>query len=37
LTGSVGCWMYGLVGVAGMVVGLLAGAAPVLAVRRARG
>src|SRR5258706_369094 len=37
LTGSVGCWMYGLVGIGGMVVGLVAGAAPLLAVRRARG
>jgi hypothetical protein len=36
LTGSVGCWMYGLVGIGGMVVGLVAGAAPVLALRRAR-
>jgi hypothetical protein len=37
LAGSVGCWMYGLVGIGGMVVGLVAGAAPVLVVRRARG
>jgi hypothetical protein len=29
--------MYGLVGIGGMVVGLVAGAAPVLVVRRARG
>jgi hypothetical protein len=36
LTGSVGCWMYGLVGIGGMVVGLVAGAAPVLALRRAQ-
>ena len=36
LTGSVGCWMYGLVGIGGMVVGLVAGAAPVLALKRAR-
>lgn len=37
LAGSVGCWMYGLVGIGGMVVGLVAGAAPVLALRKARG
>jgi hypothetical protein len=37
LAGSVGCWMYGLIGIGGMVVGLVAGAAPVLAVRRVRG
>jgi hypothetical protein len=37
LTGSVGCWMYGLVGIGGMVVGLVAGAAPVLVLKRARG
>jgi len=36
LAGSVGCWMYGLIGIGGMVVGLAAGAAPVLALRKAR-
>lgn len=37
LAGAVGCLVYGLIGVAGMVLGLLAGAAPLLVVRRARG
>jgi len=37
LAGSVGCLLYGLIGVAGMALGLLAGAAPVLAARGARG
>jgi len=36
LAGSVGCWMYGLIGIGGMVVGLVAGAAPVLVARRVR-
>jgi len=37
LAGAVGCLVYGLIGVAGMVLGLLAGAAPILVTRRARG
>jgi hypothetical protein len=37
LAGSVGCLLYGLIGVGGMVVGLLAGALPVLSTRAARG
>jgi hypothetical protein len=36
LAGAVGCGLYGLLGIAGMVVGLAAGAAPVLAARVAR-
>ena len=35
LAGAVGCLIYGLIGVGGMVLGLLAGAAPVLVTRRA--
>ncbi len=34
--GSVGCFIFGLVGVGGMVLGFLAGATPLLAARRAR-
>ncbi|MGH9749396.1 MAG: hypothetical protein ACRD5D_00635 [Candidatus Polarisedimenticolia bacterium] len=37
LTGSMGCILYGLIGLGGMVLGLLGGAAPFLAVRHARG
>ncbi|MGH9868549.1 MAG: hypothetical protein ACREAA_10355 [Candidatus Polarisedimenticolia bacterium] len=37
LAGSVGCLIYGLIGVAGMAAGLIAGAMPVLAARHARG
>jgi hypothetical protein len=37
LAGSIGCWIYGLVGLAAMAVGLVVGAAPALIVRRARG
>ena len=37
LAGSVGCLLYGLIGVGGMVIGLLAAAAPVVVLRRARG
>jgi hypothetical protein len=37
LAGAVGCLLYGLIGVGGMAVGLLAGAVPVLATRAARG
>jgi len=36
LAGSVGCLLYGLIGLGGMVLGLLAGAAPVLAARQVR-
>ena len=35
LAGSVGCLLYGLVGLGVMILGLLLGATPVLAVRRA--
>jgi len=37
LAGAVGCLVYGLIGVGGMVFGILAGAAPVLITRRSRG
>jgi len=35
LAGSVGCLLYGLVGLGVMILGLFLGTAPVLAVRRA--
>jgi hypothetical protein len=35
LTGSVGCLAYGLIGLGGMILGMAAGALPVLVVRRA--
>lgn len=35
LSGAVGCGLYGLIGLTGMILGLAAGAAPVLAARRA--
>jgi len=35
LAGSIGCLLYGLVGLAVMIAGLLVGAAPVLTARRA--
>ncbi|HEU5182265.1 MAG TPA: hypothetical protein VFW45_15880 [Candidatus Polarisedimenticolia bacterium] len=34
--GSVGCFVFGLIGVGGMALGFLAGATPVLATRRSR-
>jgi len=37
LAGATGCLLYGLIGLGGMAVGLLAGAVPVLATRAARG
>ena len=37
LAGSVGCLIFGLIGVAGMAAGLVAGALPVMAGRLARG
>lgn len=36
LAGSVGCGLYGLMGLAGLVAGLAAGAVPILAARHAR-
>lgn len=35
LTGALGCLLYGVIGIAGMIAGLLAGAVPVVASRRA--
>jgi hypothetical protein len=35
LAGSVGCVIYGLIGLAGMTLGLVLGATPILTVRRA--
>ena len=37
LTGSMGCVLYGLIGLGGMALGLLGGAVPLLAARYARG